>query len=163
MIVALARRDLALLNWTHVLAGSLWTGADVFLGFVLGPVMRRLPPEHRISVIEYLVPRTLLYLPAMSLTAGTAGWYLAAWLGWLAPGTANFPWVVAALVLVTLMTVQGLGVLLPNSLRIWFELRKAAPRREFMIRLNRINLYLSGVQGVMQVAIYVVMAHFVVP
>ena len=31
-----------------------------------------------------------------------------------------------------------------------------------MIGLNRINLYLAGTQGVMQVAILIVMSHFVV-
>ncbi len=41
MIVALVRHDFALLNWIHVLSGVLWTGADIFLGFILGPVMRQ--------------------------------------------------------------------------------------------------------------------------
>jgi hypothetical protein len=162
MIVALVRNDFRLLNWIHVLAGVLWTGADIFLGFILGPVMRRLEMPHRAAVISYLVPRTLLYFPAVSLTTSTAGWYLAARLGWITPGSSEFGWVVTALVLVTLMTLLGLGIMLPNSLRIWFELRKPEPNRELIVGLNRYNIITAGVQGVMQVTIIVVMSHFVV-
>jgi uncharacterized membrane protein len=161
MIVALAIHSLYLLNWIHVLSGALWTGADLFLGFILGPVMGRLELPQRAAVVGYLVPRTLLYFPMVSLTAGTAGWYLATWLGMLDRSHPQFPWIVAALILVTLMTVQGLFVILPNSLRIWLELQRPQPNREFIVRVNRINIVLAGVQGVMQVAIIVVMAHFV--
>ena len=162
MIVALVQHDFRLLNWIHVLAGVLWTGADIFMGFILGPVLRRLDVPHRAAVISYLVPRTLLYFPAVSLTTSTAGWYLAAQLGWITPGSSEFGWVVAALVLVSFMTVLGLGFMLPNSLRIWFELRKPQPNRELIIGLNRYNIITAGVQGVAQVAIIVVMSHFVV-
>lgn len=163
MIVALASRNLYLLNWTHVLSGALWTGADLFMGFILGPVLRRLEIPQRTAVIAYLVPRTLLYFPMVSLTTSTAGWFLAVWLGFLQPGQPQFPWVVGALVLVALMTVQGLAIFLPNAVRIWLELQKAAPNRSLIIGLNRINIVVSGLQGVMQVAIILIMAHFVVP
>jgi uncharacterized membrane protein len=160
MIVALAIHSLYLLNWIHVLSGALWTGADLFLGFILGPVMRRLELSQRAAVVAYLVPRTFLYFPMVSLTAGTAGWYLAGWIGLLERSNPQFPWVVAALILVTLLTVQGLFVILPNSVRIWLELQREAPDRERIVRINRVNIVLAGVQGVMQVAIIVVMAHF---
>ncbi|MHB8151916.1 MAG: hypothetical protein ACYDGW_10175 [Vulcanimicrobiaceae bacterium] len=162
MIVALVERSFYLLNWIHVLSGALWTGADLFMGFVLGPVLRSLDMRARTAVIAYLVPRTLLYFPMVSLTTGTAGWLLASWLGFLVPGHAQFSWAIAALALVTVMTIQGLGVMLPNSLRIWSELRRPEPDRERIVRLNRTNIVLAGVQGVMQVVIIVVMAHFVV-
>jgi len=158
MLVALARHDLRLLNWIHVLAGALWTGADIFMGFILGPVLRRLDIPHRTAVIAYLVPRTLLYFPAVSLTTGTAGWYLASWLGMAAPANAQFPWVVGSLILITLMTILGLGILLPNSVRIWLELQKAEPNRAFIVGLNRYNIQIAGAQGVMQVAIIALMA-----
>jgi hypothetical protein len=163
MVWALAAHNVFWLNWVHVLAGALWTGSDLFMGFIIGPVMRRLDMPQRVAVVACLVPRTLLFFPAVSLTTGTAGWFLVAWFGWLTPGGAQFPWIVGSLTLVTLMTVQGLGIMLPNSLRIWFELRKPEPRRELMVGLNRINLIVAGSQGLMQVAIIVIMAHFVIP
>ena len=161
MIVALARHDVRLLNWIHVLSGALWTGADILLGFIIGPVLRRLDPPHRSAVIAYLVPRNLLYFPCVSLTTGTAGWYLASWLGLASPANAQFPWVVGALVLITLMTILGLGIMTPFSLRMWFELRKPDPNREMMSRLNRYNMLIAAVQGVMQVTIIAVMSHLV--
>ena len=36
-----------LLNFIHVMCGVLWTGIDLFMGFVVGPVMRTLPPPAR--------------------------------------------------------------------------------------------------------------------
>lgn len=163
MTAALASRNLYLLNWTHVLSGALWTGADLFMGFILGPVLRRLDPPQRTAVIAYLVPRTLLYFPMVALTTSTAGWFLATWLGFLRPDQPQFPWLVGALVLVALMTIQGLAIFLPNSVRIWIELQKPAPNRELIVGLNRVNIILSGLQGVMQVATILIMAHFVIP
>jgi hypothetical protein len=158
MIVALVRHDVWLLNWVHVLSGILWTGADIFMGFIIGPVMRRLDIATRTDVIRFLVPRTLLYFPAVSLTAGTAGWYLASWLGMTAPGSAQFPWIIGALILISLMTILGLGFLLPNSVRIWLELQKPEPNRALIVGLNRYNILSAAGQGVMQVAIIVIMA-----
>lgn len=158
MAVALVRHDLYLLNLVHVLSGSLWTGADLFMGFVLGPVLRVLEIRMRTAVIACLVPRTLLYFPMVALTTGTAGWFLADWLGFMHPAHARYEWIIAALVLVAVMTVLGLGFLLPNSLRIWFELRKTAPNLERIVRINRINIWLAGSQGMMQIAIIAVMA-----
>ena len=158
MVVALVRHDVRLLNWIHVLSGVLWTGADLFLGFIIGPVMRKLEPPARTAVIGQLVPRTILYFPAVSLTTGTAGWFLASWLGMTNASSPVHGWVIAALVLITLMTIMGLGFMLPNSLRIWLELQKPQPNRDLMMRLNRYNLMNAGVQGVMQIAIIVVMS-----
>ncbi len=162
MVVALVTANLFLLNWIHVLSGALWTGADLFMGFMVGPVMRRLEPPQRAAVIRYLVPRTKLYFPMLSLTTTTAGWFLAAKIGFLNPASSQFPWTLAALCIVAILTVQGLGIFLPNSIRMWVELRKSQPDVQRIGRLARINFTLAAVQGVFQVAIIVVMSHFVV-
>ncbi len=162
MIAALATRSFYLLDYTHVLSGALWTGADLFMGFILGPVMRRLEPPQRKAVISYLVPRTLLYMPVVALTTGTAGWFLATWAGFLLADSPMRPWVFVALAIITLLTVQGLGVLLPNNLRIYRELQRPQPDIARISRINRTNLMLSGVQGVFQVLIILVMAHLTV-
>jgi hypothetical protein len=163
MIVALAAQNTFLLNYTHVLSGVLWTGADLFLGFILGPVMRRLDPAQRKAVITYLVPRTLLYMPVLALTTGTAGWYLSNWQGLLLPENPMRPWVFGALAIIFILTIQGMGILLPNNLRIYRELQRPEPNIERVLRINRTNLALSGVQGVFQVLIILVMAHLAVP
>lgn len=161
MIFAIAQHDLYLLNWVHVLSGALWTGADLFMGFILGPVFRKLDVRTRTAVIAYLVPRTLLYFPMVALTAGTAGWYLADWLGFTDPANSLHDLVLASVSLVTVMAVMGLGFLLPNNVRIWMELRRAEPDRERIARINRINIWLAGGQGVMQIAMLLLMARYV--
>ena len=162
MIVALAAHNTFLLDYTHVLSGALWTGADLFLGFILGPVMRRLDPLQRKAVITYLVPKTLLYMPIVALTTGTAGWFLSDWMGLVLPDNPLRPWVFVALVMIFLMTIMGLGILLPNNLRIYRELQRPQPNIERISRINRTNLMLSGIQGAFQVLIILVMAHLAV-
>jgi hypothetical protein len=162
MIFPLFMNNLYVLNYTNVLSGALWSGADLFLGFILAPVMRRLDPPQRKAVIAYLVPRTLLYMPALAFTTGTAGWFLATWQGLLLPDNPLRPWVFVALAITTILAVQGLGVLLRNNLRIYRELQRAQPDIARIVRLNRINLALSGIQGAFQVVIILVMAHLAV-
>ena len=149
-----------LLDFVHVLAGGLWTGIDLFMGFVIGPILRRLPIEARRAVISALVPRTLVLLPTLSIITSTAGWFLAQRMGFLSVGYPEFYWVIAALAIVTILTVQGLGYLLPTNLRIYFEMQKPHPDGEKIGRWMHIYVRVVGVQGVMQVAIIVVMARF---
>ena len=160
MIVAIARNDIFLLNWIHVLSGALWTGADLFMGFLLGPVLRRLDMPARTALIAYLVPRTLLYFPMVSLTAGTSGWFLVDWLGYTLSESPMYRLTLISLALVAVMTITGLGFLLPNSLRIWSELRRPKPDRERIVRINGINIWLAGVQGLLQIVTILVMAKF---
>src|SRR4051812_31933277 len=130
MLLAMAIDSLYLLNWVHVLSGVLWTGADLFMGFILGPVLRSLELRQRTAVIAFMVPRTMLYFPIVALTAGTAGWALASRLGYNHPDSPLVFWAHLSLGLVMLMTVVGMCLLLPNTIRIWLELKKPAPDRE---------------------------------
>ena len=131
------------------------------MGFILGPVLRMLDIRARTALIAYLVPRTLLYFPMVSLTAGTAGWFLVSWFGFTTSVSPMYHLVVISLVLVAVMTVMGLGFLLPNSLQIWWELRRPEPDRGRVVRLNRINIWLAGMQGLLQIVIILVMAKYV--
>ena len=149
-----------LLNFIHVLAGGLWTGIDLFMGFVIGPILRRLPIEARRAVISALVPRTLILMPTLSIVTSTAGWFLAERTGFLAVAYPEFNWVIAALVIVTILTVQGLGYLLPTNLRLYFEMQKPNTDGEKIGRWMHTYVRVVAVQGVMQVAIIVVMARF---
>lgn len=158
LVIALVTHTVYLLDFTHVLAGSLWTGADIFMGFFVGPVMRRLAPDQRRAVINWLTPRTLLYLPVLGATTGTAGWYLSTWMHLLSPGNPSRPWVFGALCVITILVITGFGFLLPNSIRTYMELQKERPDFEKMFRLNRRNNMMAGMQGVMQVLIIIIMA-----
>ena len=72
-----------------------------------------------------------------------------------------FGWVVAALAVVTVLTVQGLGYLLPTNLKVYYELRKPQPDGARVGKLMQGYFYVVAVQGAMQVAIIAIMARFV--
>ncbi len=162
MTMALIRHNYYWLDFSHVMAGALWTGTDIFMGFILGPILRRLTPDQRKAVINWLTPKTLLYVPVLAITTGTGGWFLASWMGMMVPYNPARPWVIVALVVIGILTVQGFGILLPNSIRTYAELQKPSPDLNKIFRLNRRNNVLAGFQGVLQVAIILVMAHLAV-
>jgi hypothetical protein len=149
-----------LLNFVHVIAGAMWTGIDLFMGFVMGPIIRAAPFEARRAVIIRLTPKTLFIMPTLSIVTGTSGWFLAKELGFLDLGYPQFGWVAAALAIVAILTIQGLGYLLPTNLRVYFELRKAEPDGAKIGAMMSRYFYVVAFQGAMQVAIIVVMARF---
>jgi len=149
------------LNFVHVMSGVLWTGIDLFMGFVVGPVMRTLPPPARRAMVLRLMPKMLFLLPTLAILTGTTGWFHARAIGFLDLGWPEYGWVLTALVLVGVLTVQGLGVLLPTNLLVYFELRKPAPDAARIARLMRRYVMAVALQGVMQVGMIVVMARFV--
>ena len=149
------------LNFLHVLSGVLWTGIDLFMGFVVGPVMRRLPPPARRAMVLRMMPKMLFLLPTLSIITGTTGWYHARMIGLLDLPWPQFGWVAAALAIVAVLTVQGIGVLLPTNLMVYFEMRRDVPDGARIGRLMRRFVYAVALQGVLQVAIIAVMARFV--
>jgi hypothetical protein len=152
--------NLWFLNFVHVLAGGMWTGIDLFMGFIVGPILRAAPFEARRAVITRLTPKTLFIMPTLAIMTGTSGWFLARQLGFLSVDYPQFWWVAAALVIVTILTVQGLGYLLPTNLRVYLELRKDNPDGAKIGALMSRYFYAVAFQGVMQVAIIVVMSRF---
>ena len=160
MIVAINGPSLWFLNFVHVMAGVLWTGIDLFMGFVVGPVLRRVSPETRKTMMSGIIPRTLILMPTLSTITSTAGWFLAKRLGFLDLGYPEFWWVIAALAIVTVLTVQGLGYLLPVNMRLYFEMQKPQPGGAKIGRWMKTYVRVVAVQGTMQVAIIVVMSKF---
>ncbi len=161
MAAVIAWGSLWALNFVHVMSGVLWTGIDLFMGFVVGPVMRSLPPPARRAMVLRLMPKMLFLLPTLAIMTGTTGWFHARAIGFLDLGWPEYGWVLAALVLVGVLTVQGLGVLLPSNLLVYFELRKPAPDAARIGRLMRRYVVAVALQGVLQVGMIVVMARFV--
>ena len=77
MIAAIVIGNLWFLNFVHVFSSLLWTGIDLFMGFVLGPILRRMDISIRREVARRLTPRTLFLMPTISIISGTTGWFLA--------------------------------------------------------------------------------------
>lgn len=160
MIAAIVIGNFWLLDFIHVFSSLLWTGIDLFMGFVLGPILRRMDLSTRREIARRLTPRTLFLMPAVSIISGTTGWFLAVDLGYTALDWPAFGWVAAALILVTLMTIQGLGFLTPVNILVCLELQKTQPDlKKISVWMQR-YFYAVATQGAMQVAIIVIMTRF---
>jgi hypothetical protein len=160
MIAAIAAGNLWLLNFIHVFSSLLWTGVDLFMGFVLGPILRRVDLSVRREIVRRLTPRTLFLMPTVSIISGTTGWFLAVHLGYTALAWPAYAWVAAALVLVALMTIQGLGFLTPVNVFVCLELQRPEPDMNKIGVWMQRYFYAVALQGTMQVAIIVVMTRF---
>ncbi|MCZ7564541.1 MAG: DUF4149 domain-containing protein [Burkholderiales bacterium] len=154
--VALALGSLVLLNYVHIMTGALWTGIDLFMGFVVGPVLGTMEPARRAEVFKRLIPKMTFLMPMLSGVTILAGVHLAQRLGML---TLADPWIVAALAITAVLVVQGFGVLLPNEIRIFKQLVSPAPDVARIVTLGMQNARLAGIQGLLQLAIIFVMAN----
>jgi hypothetical protein len=92
--------------------------------------------------------------------ATTSGWFLAMRMGYFSLPYPQFWWVIAALVVVAVLKIQGFGILMPLNIRVLLEIRKQAPDMKKIGRLMRSYVRVVASQGVMQVAIIVIMTHF---
>jgi hypothetical protein len=160
MIAAIVIGNLWFLNFIHVFSSLLWTGTDLFMGFVLGPILRRVDLPLRREIVRRLTPRTLFLMPAVSIISGTTGWFLAVELGYTALDWPAYGWVAGALTLVTLMTIQGLGLLTPVNVLVCLELQKEQPDLKKIGAWMQRYFYAVAMQGMMQVAIIVIMTRF---
>ena len=160
MIASIQIGNFWLLDFIHVFTSLLWTGIDLFMGFVLGPILRRSDISVRRDVLRQLTPRTLFLMPTISIIAGTTGWFLAVRLGYTELPWPHYGWVAAALALVTLMTIQGVGFLTPVNVFVCLELQKDKPDLSKIGRWMSRYFYAVALQGTMQIAIIIVMTRF---
>jgi hypothetical protein len=160
MIAVIVAGNIWLLDFVHVFSSLLWTGVDLFMGFVLGPILRRVDLSVRREIVRRLTPRTLFLMPTVSIISGTTGWFLAVQLGYTALDWPAYWWVATALILVTLMTIQGLGFLTPVNVYVCLQLQKREPDMGKISSWMRWYFYAVALQGLMQVAIIVVMTRF---
>jgi len=193
-------------TYVHVMAGVLWTGTDLFIGAILGPVIGGLDEEASAAVFERLTPKTAFFLPSMAfLTIATGiplalrlgvfpnagpwlalftffnvvpillllGWRLNAFddwrwqlpfavgavgsLAWVATTIGAFrmtePALVVALALVTLLSVQGFGFLMPGEIRIYKQMVSPSPDASVISAIGQQNAKLGGLQGLVQLVL----------
>jgi len=193
-------------TYVHVMAGVLWTGTDLFIGAILGPVIGGLDEEASAAVFKRLTPKTAFFLPSMAfLTIATGiplalrlgvfpnagpwlalftlfnvvpilllvGWRLNTFgdwrwqvpfavgtigsLAWVAVTIGAFrmtePALVLALVLVTLLSVQGFGFLMPGEIRIYRQMVSPSPDVSVISAIGQQNAKLGGLQGLVQLVL----------
>jgi hypothetical protein len=145
------------LDFFHVVGGGLWTGLDLFMGFVIGPIMRKLAIPARVELTTRLMPKMLLIMPTLVTMTLASGFQLARINGMLSTGYPRHAWVVVSMIVVAVMAVTALGLLQPANIAVLFELRKEQPNPAVIAALMRRFIYASAVIGVMQVATLVIM------
>lgn len=145
------------LTFFHVVGGALWTSVDLFVGFVIGPILRRLPVPARIEFTTRFMPKMLLLMPTLVVMTLGAGFQLARRSGHLSTSDPRHAWVVASFCVVGVMAVVALAYLSPANLAVLFELRKPQPDPAVIGKLMRRFVYAAGVTGAMQVATLVIM------
>lgn len=155
LIYAMNFGSIKFLNYVHIMTGVLWTGIDLFMGGILGPTLGKMEPQDRAKVFKNLIPKMTFLMPALAAVATTSGIQLAQRLGW----SLTDPWVLTALIIVGILSVQGFGLLLPNEIRIFRQLLSSKPDIDRIARLGMINAKLGGLQGLFQIAIIVIMVN----
>lgn len=67
MIAATASDRFWVLDFVHVFSSLLWTGIDLFMGFVLGPILRRADVTVRRAIAARMTARTLVLMPTLAV------------------------------------------------------------------------------------------------
>jgi hypothetical protein len=157
LVVAVVANRLWALDFYHVVGGGLWTAIDLFVGFIIGPILSRLPIPARMAFSARFMPKMVLLMPTLVICTLVAGWQLARYEGTILASSADHGWVVASMIVVGVMAVIAIGILEPANLAVLFEMRKPEPDGQLIGRLMRRFIYTAGITGAMQVATLVIM------
>jgi len=145
------------LDFNHVAGGALWTGIDLFVGLVVGPILGRLSIPARAEFSARFMPKMVLVMPTLVAMTLASGFQLALDLGNLKASSPNHSWLIASFIVVGVMAVIALGLLEPANLAVLFEMRKPRPDGEVIAKLMKRFIYTSGITGLMQIATLVIM------
>ena len=66
LAIALSLGTFLALDYVHVISGALWTGIDLFMGLVIGPILGRMSGPARADFVQRLVPSMLFLMPTIS-------------------------------------------------------------------------------------------------
>jgi hypothetical protein len=157
LVVAIAGNWLWALDFFHVVGGGMWTAIDLFVGFIVGPILAKLSIQARVEFSTRFMPKMLLLMPTLVTMTLAAGWQLANKLGTTDPHFEHHGWLVASYIVVGAMAIIALGLLEPANLAVLFELKKPKPNPDIIARLMKRFIYTAGITGALQVATLIIM------
>ena len=157
IIVAIAGNWEWALVFCHVVGGALWTGIDLFVGLVLGPILGRLSIPSRAEFSAKFMPMMAIIMPTVVTMTLASGFQIARKLGNLDVASPNHAWLIVSFCVVGVLAVVALGVLEPANIAAIFEMNKPVPNAETIARLMRRFIYTAGITGVMQIATFIIM------
>lgn len=106
------------------------------------------------------MPKMIFFMPTVASVTSTAGYFLASKMGLISLDSPTVYWISTVLIIVSVMLIQGLGILLPTNLRVYIELKKCDPDMIKIQKLMRIYVRVVAVQAVLQFVIIFIMANF---
>ncbi|HUZ41787.1 MAG TPA: hypothetical protein VMU68_10415 [Acidimicrobiales bacterium] len=145
------------LVFCHVAGGGLWTGIDLFVGLVLGPILGRLSIPARAEFSARFMPKMVIIMPTVVMMTLATGFQIARKMGNLYANSPNHSWLIASFCVVGVMAVIALGVLEPANIAVLFEMNKPVPNGELIGRLMKRFIYTAGITGLMQIATLIIM------
>ena len=157
LVIAIATNQRWPLELAHVGGGAAWTIIDLFMGFVIGPILGSMSIPARIELTKKLMPKMVLIMPTVVTLTLAAGWQLGMFLGTVDSGFPAHSWVVASYVVVGIMAVVALGLLEPANIAVLFELKKPQPNPTVIATLMKRFIFTSAITGSMQIATLVIM------
>ena len=157
LVVALISNTRWAVDFFHVVSGALWTGIDLFVGFVVGPIIGRLSIPARMEFSTRFMPKMVVIMPALVVGTLAAGFQLARQEGYILSSWPEHGWIVASFIVVGVLAVVAIGVLEPANLAVLFELRKPQPNGELVGQLMKRFIYTAGITCAMQVATLIIM------
>lgn len=157
LIAGIAVDKLWPITFLHVVGGATWTIIDLFLGFVIGPILGTMSIPARIEFTKRLMPKMVLIMPTAVTVTLAAGWQLGIHMGTVQSGFDLHGWVVASYIVVGVMAVIALGLLEPANIAVLVELKKPRPNPQVIEKLMKRFIYTAGATGLLQVATFVIM------
>jgi len=145
------------LVFCHVAGGGLWTGIDLFVGLVLGPILGRLSIPARAEFAARFMPKMVIIMPTVVMMTLATGFQIARKMGNLYAKSPNHSWLIASFCVVGVMAVIALGILEPANIAVLFEMNKPVPNGELIGRLMKRFIYTAGITGLMQIATLIIM------
>ena len=158
LILTIVRASRYWLDFFHVFGGALWISTDLLMGFVIGPIMNRLDIPARMVFAKNLMTKMMVVMPTVVICTLTAGWQLALVDGFFSyPYAPQHGWILAALIVVALLSILAYTFLEPANIVVLMELRKPEPNGLLIGRMMKRFLYTAGILGVLQLSIIVIM------
>jgi hypothetical protein len=145
------------LDFFHVGGGAFWISVDLFMGFIIGPILGRMEPPARMALIRRLMPKMLVIMPVVVVSTLTAGWQLARNENLLFLSYPQHWWITASFISVGLMSLIAYGVIEPANIVVLMELRKQQPNVALIGKTMRNFIYATATIGVLQLSIVAIM------
>ena len=158
LLIVYIIKDYLLIDYIHVLSAALWLGCNLFMGFIAYRIMKDIGDRERADITIRLLPLTLFFIPAITLTTVIAGYILAFYVRLFSYSPFVY---IPIIILSTVLLLLSFIYYVRNSIRI-IKLLKGRPNIKKLISLSMINFKVASVQLILQIVTIFFMAYVVI-